>query len=85
MGGESRAEKEKRRRIHRLKEENSLLTLNVKILLDMMTMLKMKGCEEEEEEEVGHQARERWEQRERSPPGGEGVKWAPDPPDAQRA
>ncbi|CAL8262382.1 unnamed protein product [Lota lota] len=78
-GGESVAGKEEKRRIQRLKEENRLFKLEVEILLDMMTEVKMKDCDDEMEvEEGGPQATER------RPTGGKVVKWAPHRPNRPR-
>ncbi|XP_056456027.1 protein chibby homolog 1-like [Gadus chalcogrammus] len=78
VGEESGAGKEQKRRIQRLKEENRLLKLSVEVLLDMMTMVKLKDCDGEAEG-GGRQASER------RPAGGKGVWWAPNLPDKRRA
>ncbi|CAL8269514.1 unnamed protein product [Boreogadus saida] len=75
VGEESGAGKKEKRRIQRLKEENRLLKLSVEVLLDMMTMVKLKDRDGEEELEEG----------ERRPAGGKGVWWAPNLPDKRRA
>ncbi|KAK0152448.1 Protein chibby 1 [Merluccius polli] len=62
VGWEKESEKEKKRRIQRLKEENRLLKLEVAILLDIMTEMKIQDFddddEEEEEEEVEEEEEE---------------------------
>ncbi|CAL8300592.1 unnamed protein product [Arctogadus glacialis] len=80
VGEESGAGKEEKRRIQRLKEENRLLKLSVEVLLDMMTMVKLKDCDGEAEVEAGGR-----QASERRPAEGKGVWWAPNLPDKRRA